>query len=192
MPKKNRVQPASIPVGVILAPARRAIPRGWAWVIFLCLSAGLVFLDQWLKVWSTTNLSGQPRRVVLDGILGLTYFHNTGAAFGFLNDVAWGMWFLTVVKAILLSMVMYYFTRLRHGGVQWMARLALILVFAGGLGNLIDRIRLGYVVDMLEFLFIRFAIFNLADVYVTVGVVALFIAILAMGKDAPWFGETKA
>lgn len=159
-------------------------------LVFLGGSAVMVALDQWLKWWSSANLAGAPRRVLIDGVLGLTYFHNTGAAFGFLAEQNWGRWVLTVIVSLLLCVVVWYYFRLPRARRNWWVRVPLILVFAGGLGNLIDRVRLGFVVDMLEFLFVRFAIFNLADVFITVGGFAFVGIVIIMGKNAPWpFGE---
>lgn len=157
-------------------------------VCALILSSGvMITLDQLLKIWSSSNLANQPPRVLINGILGLTYFHNTGAAFGFLGGQAWGRWVLTVVVILLLVTVVWYYFRLPATRKMWLIRVPLLFVFAGGMGNLIDRVRLGYVVDMLEFLFIRFAVFNLADVFIVSGIIAVPIIILIMGKkDAPW------
>ncbi|MCL2604382.1 MAG: signal peptidase II [Defluviitaleaceae bacterium] len=163
-----------------------------SWAVF-CMGAGtLIFLDQLLKLWSTENLADSPPRALLNDILGLTYFHNTGAAFGFLADFSWGRWAITALVIVLLATVMWYYWRLPLFNKMWFARVPLIFIFAGGIGNLIDRFRLGYVVDMLEFLFIDFAIFNLADVYVTVGAFTVVAAIILLGKDAPWpFNDGK-
>jgi signal peptidase II len=163
----------------------------FTWGIFFAGNAILITLDQLLKVWASANLAGQPPRALINGVFGLTYFHNTGAAFGFLGDFPWGRWVLTVLVILLLAAVVWYYCQLSaKGGKVWLLRIPLILIFAGGVGNLIDRFRLGYVVDMLEFLFINFAIFNLADVFVTVGAFFMVAMVILFGKDAPWpFGS---
>ncbi|MCL2203627.1 MAG: signal peptidase II [Defluviitaleaceae bacterium] len=166
---------------------KSGLPRKFfSWWPFLFFSAILIALDQWLKIWSSANLAGQPRRAVVDGVLGLTYFHNRGAAFGLLSDREWGRWVITVLVIVLLAGVAWYYGRLPTERKLWWVRAPLILIFAGGLGNLIDRFRLGYVVDMLEFLFVNFAIFNLADVFVTVGAFSMVLVVMLMGKKAPW------
>jgi len=160
---------------------------------FLFANVAMVALDQWLKIWSSANLAGNEPRVLVRGVLGLTYFHNTGAAFGFLGGVGWGRWVLTLLVSALLALVAWYYFKLPNERRMWLVRVPLLLIFGGGLGNLIDRVRLGYVVDMIEFLFMRFAIFNLADIFVTVGAVAAVAAMLFMGKNAPWpFDDKKA
>ena len=170
--------------------------RNTSWVlhgcVFLFVNFVLVALDQWLKWWSSTNLPLGGPRVLVDGVLGLRYFHNTGAAFGFLGGQDWGRWVLTVLVTLLLVLLAWYYFWLPAGGKLWRIRVPLAFVFAGGLGNLIDRVRLGYVVDMLEFLFVRFAIFNLADVFVVAGMAMLIAGTFSMGADAPWpFGEKR-
>ena len=130
--------------------------------------------------------------MLVEGFLGLTYFHNTGAAFGLLGNFTWGRWALTAFVILALMGIIWYFNRLPSEKKMWLLRVPLVLIFAGGLGNLIDRVRLGFVVDMLEFLFINFAIFNLADVFVTTGIFLLIPVSLYMGKDMPWpFGERR-
>jgi signal peptidase II len=174
------VKPTSKPLGPL------------PWFAFLFMNAGLIAIDQLLKAWSSANLEGQGRRIILDGLLGMRYFHNAGAAFGFLADFEWGRWVLIGVVTLLLLGVAWCYFILPNQQRCWWVRIPLIFIFAGGLGNLIDRIRLGYVVDMLEFLFVRFAIFNLADVFVTVGMAMLIAGTFSMGADAPWpFGVTK-
>jgi signal peptidase II len=166
----------------------------FSWCVFLFFSLFLIALDQWLKEWASVNLSGEPARSLVSGFLGFTYFHNTGAAFGFLAGHAWGMWVITALVIVLLFVVVWYYYRLPTDGDNkiWVLRVPLILIFAGGVGNLIDRLRFGYVVDMLEFLFMDFAIFNLADVYVTAGCFAMIAFIILMGKKAPWpFGADE-
>ncbi|MCL2188169.1 MAG: signal peptidase II [Defluviitaleaceae bacterium] len=168
-------------------------PRGaLPWFAFLFINVGLIAIDQWLKAWSSANLAGQGRRIVINGVIGMRYFHNTGAAFGFLGGFEWGRWVLIGIVTLLLIAVTWFYFIMPHEKQLWWVRIPLIFIFAGGLGNLIDRVRLGFVVDMLEFLFISFAIFNLADVFVVIGTFLLFFVILIMGKKAPWpFGEQK-
>jgi signal peptidase II len=156
------------------------------WAVFCMVAGTLIFCDQLFKLWVSDNLAGESPRVLINGILGLTYFHNTGAAFGFLAGFTWGRWAITILVIVMLAAVIWYYFRLPGGGKYWTMRVPLILIFAGGIGNLIDRFRLGYVVDMLEFLFIDFAIFNLADVYVTAGAFTMVAMTILLGKDAPW------
>ncbi|MCL2372479.1 MAG: signal peptidase II [Defluviitaleaceae bacterium] len=146
---------------------------------------GLVALDIWLKIWAENNLMGEPGRVIVPGLLGLIYFENSGVAFGLFADAAWGQWVFAGLKFLLLvGLVWYYYTRLPRVDRSWWLRVPIILIVAGGAGNLIDRISLGRVRDMLRFEFSFFPyIFNLADVYVVVGCIMLAFVTLFVVKE---------
>ncbi|MCL1862638.1 MAG: signal peptidase II [Defluviitaleaceae bacterium] len=158
--------------------------KKWTWVVFVVTTIVLLALDLWLKSWSVDNLQGQPRRVLIEGVLGLAYFENPGAFFGIFGGLN-ARWILAGLKAVILCGIGWYYWWLPLENKMWFIRVPLILVFVGGLGNLVDRVALGVVRDMLEFLFINFAIFNLADVYVTVGVFSLFFVGIFIIKDFP-------
>lgn len=138
-------------------------------IIGIILTLGLVALDLYTKNLAALYLKGRSVTVI-PGILGLTYSENTGMAFSMLTG-----------KTVLLACV----TALALLGLVWLIfikkygtkteRFFLLLVLAGGIGNLISRVFQGYVIDFFEFLFINFAIFNVADVYVCTGV-GLYIA----------------
>ena len=151
----------------------------------MLVAAILLALDLWLKSWAAANLQGMDGRVLLPGFLGLTYTRNTGAAFGLLANFEWGRWVLTAVKVILMGGLLWYYNRIPLEKRHWFIRVPIILILAGGIGNLYDRIAFGYVRDMLEFLFINFPIFNLADVFVTTGVFVGGFIILFVVKDFP-------
>ena len=110
-------------------------------------------------------LVGKGTVVIIPHLLGLQYLENTGMAFSMLSGKTV---FLAVVTSLALA-VMAYFLFIKRIG-QPFERFCFILIFAGGVGNLIDRIFQGYVIDYFEFLFMDFAIFNVADVYVCMGV----------------------
>jgi len=154
-----------------------------AWLIFVIGAGVLVALDLWLKSWAQSNLQGGLPRDFIPGILGLTYYENPGAAFGFLGGFEWSQWILSAVKIVILLVLLWYYNRLPMEKKYWLTRVPLILIFAGGVGNLIDRVSLGVVRDMLEFLFMNFAIFNLADVFVVAGVFSLLIFEIFVVKD---------
>jgi len=156
------------------------------WGILLLATIVMVALDLLLKYWSVANLEGQPERVLIPGVLGLRYTINTGAAFGLLGNTGWGRWVLSVVNLLLMGGLLWYYSRIPLERRFWLLRIPIIMIFAGGFGNLYDRFTLGYVRDMLEFLFMNFAIFNLADVFVTVGVFLGAFVLLFTVKDAPY------
>ena len=158
--------------------------KNFFWIIFVLSATVLLVLDLWLKGWAVANLHGHEARVLVPGVLGLKYHENPGALFGFLANFD-ARWILAVLKIFILGGLVWYYGRLPLEKRFWLIRVPVLLIFAGGLGNLVDRISLGYVRDMLDFLFMNFAIFNLADVYVTVGVFSLIFVGLFMIKDFP-------
>jgi signal peptidase II len=110
----------------------------------------------------------------------LTYARNTGAAFSILRDK---QAFLILVTAIVVGALIYYLIKiLKTGEVAF--KLSLAIIIGGALGNLIDRVRLNYVTDFLDFTLINYPIFNLADVFVVSGVVMLSYMLLFKG-DMP-------
>ena len=159
------------------------------WFVFVIVTAVLIILDLWLKQWVAASIPGRGPIVLVPGFLGLTFLKNPGAAFGFLAGYEWGRIVLIIASSILMVGVVWYYSKIPKKKKNWFIRIPIILIFAGGMGNLIDRIMLGYVRDMLEFLFFRFAIFNLADVYVTVGVFSFMVFGIFVVKDIPVFNE---
>ncbi|MCL1788228.1 MAG: signal peptidase II [Defluviitaleaceae bacterium] len=153
------------------------------WAVLLVVATVLLALDLWLKSWAAANLLGQPSRDLIPGFLGLTYTRNTGAAFGLFANFEWGRWVLTIVKIVLMAGLLWVFHRLPLERKYWLLRAPIILIFAGGIGNLYDRMAFGYVRDMLAFLFVNFPIFNLADVYVTTGAFVGAFIMLFVIKD---------
>ncbi|MCL2839216.1 MAG: signal peptidase II [Defluviitaleaceae bacterium] len=154
-----------------------------AWIIFTVSVGVLIGLDLWLKIWAEANLQGTPPRVLIDGFLGLRYFENSGMAFGMLGGHDWSQWVLSIVKIVIMIVLVIYYHKIPLERKYWFTRIPLILIFAGGVGNLIDRITLGVVRDMLEFLFVNFAIFNLADVFVVTGCISWIVFELFIVKD---------
>jgi signal peptidase II len=152
----------------------------------LAISAAILLAaDLLLKSWAAANLPGQPR-FLIDGILELRYTRNEGAAFGLFGGFNWARWGLSALKVAILAALFWYYHKLPLVKRFWIVRIPVIMIIAGGLGNLFDRVAFGYVRDMLRFYFIpRFAIFNLADVYVTVGVFVFIFIALFIAKDMP-------
>ena len=165
--------------------------RRLGFVIYTVDAIVLIALDQLVKFWAIANLQGQPERPLIQGFLHLTYLENPGAAFGLLAGFGGASIFFSVVKVILLVLSAWYFTKLPSEPRFMLLRVPLVLIIAGGIGNLIDRIRMGSVVDMFVFRFIEFPVFNVADVYVTVGVFMFGIMAIFVVKDAPYFGTAN-
>ena len=137
----------------------------------------LIFADQGLKFWISANIKLGTSQVNLPNVLALTNVRNDGAAWSVLSGQ---QWFFTVITIVALGMMGYFFWKLRNDNLYMSA---ISLLIAGTLGNFIDRIRLGYVVDMFETLFMNFPIFNVADMCLTFGVIIVIIALIKDEKD---------
>lgn len=125
----------------------------------------LVGLDRFSKILAVKYLSGGTPVTVIPHILGLRYTENTGAAFSILSK---NTGFLIVITIVSMAFLVYLIFIKKYGTT--LERALMTVVLAGGIGNLIDRIVSGYVVDYFEFLFMNFAVFNVADIYITVGI----------------------
>lgn len=137
----------------------------------------LIIADQGLKFWISANIKLGASQVILPNVLALTNVRNDGAAWSVLSGQ---QWFFTVITIVALGLMGYFFWKLKNDNLYM---LAISLLIAGTLGNFIDRIRLGYVVDMFETLFMNFPIFNVADMCLTFGVIIVIIALIKDEKD---------
>lgn len=155
----------------------RFLCRPWGAVL---LTFGLMCLDQWTKRLAVHFLQGQQPFVIWDGVFELRYLENRGAAFGMLQGQR--IFFLMIGIAVFAAAV-YLFLHMSEDERFWPLRLIGIFILAGALGNMIDRLRLAYVVDFFYFRLIDFPIFNVADIYVSVGTAVLAVLILFYYKD---------
>jgi len=133
-------------------------------MLYLLLAAIIVAADQAVKSWAVANLQGRGAVDFIPGLINFYYAENTGAAFSMLRNMRW----LFIGVSIIASIAIMYVILARKVKSPW-GLIPLSMVLGGAVGNLIDRIFAGYVVDMFEFSFVRFAIFNVADMFVTVG-----------------------
>jgi signal peptidase II len=147
---------------------------------YLAVLSGLVLLDQVTKAILVRKLELHEYRPIIDGLLSLSHVNNRGAAFGFLSDakLPYQPVLLSLLSVAALAAIAYYFVRLPASAR--LPRVALALVLGGAVGNLIDRVRLGYVVDFIHVYWQQHAWpdFNVADSAITVGVVLLILDIL--------------
>lgn len=147
-------------------------PRFLAWI---GLAVVLVILDLWTKHLATQNLELYRPRIIT-AWLNLTLAHNDGAAFSLLAGAGgWQRWFFTTVAVVVSVVLMMWLKRLPNG-----ARLlpvSLMMVLGGAIGNMVDRVRLGYVVDFIDVHYQgwHWPAFNLADSVIVVGVILLLI-----------------
>ncbi len=152
-------------------------------VVELLMVALFVGADQWSKIEVSKFLMKQPSHqyTLLKGFMDLKYAQNTGAGWSIFED---SPTFLIAFTTIALICIFVYLI-LRVTKDDELLRMSLVTIFAGGLGNLIDRYAFQYVRDFIRFTFINFPIFNLADVFVTVGTILLLIyLIMAIVKDS--------
>lgn len=140
--------------------------------LFVPVVAAMVVIDRLTKSWAASNLRFGVTGPDF-GLVDLTLVHNEGAAFGL--GAGSGAVFIVIALVILVAAIAWLALGKRHNALEVTA---LALVVAGGIGNLIDRLMTGYVVDFIRFTFIDFPVFNVADICVTCGVVLLLIAII--------------
>ena len=146
----------------------------------------IVALDQWTKVLTLSNIALYEKVPFLDGLFHFTYVQNTGAAF---SSFEGAMWLFALVFALFTALVIYDLVK-KAMPFTVLERWCIAAVYGGGLGNMIDRLRLGYVVDMIEVEFIRFPVFNVADCFITCGCVLLLVHLIFFNKDF-WKEEKK-
>ncbi len=152
------------------------------WLISGIAATVLVVLDHITKHMALLRLKPIQNMTVWNGFLDFTYVENRGAAFGMLTGQRWLFILLTIVVTIF---ILYAFWKLPRAKEYYWLRGALLLIFAGAIGNMIDRILRGYVVDFLEFTWIRWPVFNLADIYVVTGTILLLILVCFVIKEEP-------
>ena len=138
-----------------------------------------VALDQYTKYLASTHLQEQPI-VLIDGIFQLHYLENRGAGFGLLQNQ---LLFFIIVSIITLSVICYLYVRMPKTRRFIPLRICMISIVAGAIGNMIDRIRLQYVIDFFYFELIDFPIFNVADIFATVATFLLIFLFLFYYKD---------
>ena len=133
----------------------------------------LIILDQAVKGYVVKEIPLGGMRRFIPKVVSLTYLKNSGAAFSMLENQ---QWFFTIITLIAMGAAFVYLYRHIKGSI-WLL-LGLTLIISGGIGNFIDRVRQGFVVDMFHLDFMNFAIFNVADIYLTIGVGLLLIYLL--------------
>ena len=156
---------------------------------FLLMSlfaAGIVALDQWTKFLVLQNIPLYGHVDAIPGLFHLTYVRNTGAAFSAFEGAQW----LFAIIFLLLTVAIFYEYFKSRQPFTTFERWLIAAIDGGGLGNMIDRIRFGYVVDMIEVDFMNFAVFNVADCFITCGCILLILH-LAFFNKAFWKEEKK-
>ena len=142
-------------------------------IIFL-----LIGIDQVSKVWALNHLKDVGSISIIGNIFHFTYVENRGAAFGLFQNNQ----IIFVVVALLASIFGLYYLH-KNNNISIIGKSGIILIISGAIGNLIDRVRLGFVVDYFDFRFIWEYVFNVADVFVVVGTILLCIYILTIDDE---------
>lgn len=150
------------------------------WLIPAFAAVVLIGLDQATKYVALTNLKPIGSTVFIKGFLDFTFVENRGVAFGMFSGQRW---FILLLTAVITVALLYYYNKLPRTKEYQLVRMVMLLIFSGAIGNMIDRIFRGYVVDFFEFSFFRFPVFNVADIYVVVGVCILAFLILFVIKE---------
>lgn len=138
-----------------------------------------IFLDQFTKYLAETNLINNSIDII-KGVFSLTYLQNRGVGFGLFQNK---MLFIILTNVIVIGLIVIIFIGLPKIKRTIPLHVLLTLIVSGAIGNIIDRVRLGYVIDFLYFELIDFPIFNVADIFVTVSVILLMILLLFVYSD---------
>ena len=148
---------------------------------YILASLAIIAADQWLKAWVVRsiplNAAAEQQRALIPGVVHLTHIRNTGVAFGMFSG---GRWLFLALLATFCVLVVWalWKNKLAAPWERWLA----VLAMAGAIGNGIDRAVYGYVVDMFELEFMRFAVFNIADIVINVCCI-LFVLLMLLRRE---------
>ena len=154
----------------------------WAMII-----VGVIFLDQITKWLTVINLDLGESFPLIENVFHFTYVQNRGAAFGILKDQRWVFLIISTV-AIVAMFIMLWKSRKDSK----LLCIAISMIIGGGIGHMIDRCLLGYVIDFLDFTLINFAVFNVADSFVCIGVGLFILELIFEMKKEIQNGKNKA
>ena len=156
------------------------------YIFMVLMGLGIVAADQLSKLWILGNIPLYEQIPVIPGLFHLTYVQNTGAAF---SSFQGQQWLFVLVFAVLTVAVIWEF-KTKKMGFSTFERWCIAAIYAGGLGNMIDRVRMGFVVDMIEVEFMTFPVFNVADCFITCGCIAMLVSLIFFNKGF-WKDEKK-
>lgn len=145
----------------------------------IILAVVLVWFDQFTKKLAVAKLMGKPAFPIIKGVLEFDYLENRGVAFGMFQGQRV---MILLVGVIFIAGLLLFMLKMPEGRKYTILHVILSFVIAGGIGNIIDRVSLEYVIDFISFVLINFPIFNVADCYVVCGVIAMCIMILFVFK----------
>ncbi len=148
-------------------------------IVALLYALGIVVIDQIIKIIAIKHLAPISTFPIIKDVLHLTYVENRGAAFGIFQNQKW---FLIGVTGIFLVVMLILLIKKKFSSSKLLV-FTMASIIAGGIGNLIDRVFRGFVVDYIDFRLINFAVFNFADCCVVVGTFFLFFFLLFMSDS---------
>ena len=149
-------------------------------VVFMVLFAAVIAVaDQLVKYFVLTHIPLFGTMELLPGVVGLTYVQNYGAAFSSLQGMRW---LFVVILVVFIGVVIWDY-KVKYMRFTTFERWCIASICGGGIGNMIDRVRYGFVVDMFRTEFMNFPIFNVADCFITCGCIALVVSLLFFNKD---------
>lgn len=147
-------------------------------LLWILIIAASVILDQASKLIVVNTMEYGESIVLIKNIFSFQYIHNYGAAWGMFSDHRWVFMLITSIALIAMPIILY-----RYRKLHFLFGLSLSLFIGGAIGNMIDRVFLGYVVDFLEFTFIDFPIFNVADICVVCGAIIMMVYVIFFDKE---------
>ena len=153
---------------------------------YLLFSAAVVAADQFTKYLTLANIPLHQQVPFIPNFLGFTYVQNTGAAF---SSFRGQQWLFALIFVVFTCLVLWEY-RKKSMPFSAFERWCIAAIYGGGLGNMIDRVRLGYVVDMIETEFMEFPVFNVADCFITCGCIAMMASLILFNKEF-WKDEKK-
>jgi signal peptidase II len=170
-------------IAVISESNARANPAPASGLVWLALSGLIVLLDAWTKTLALQHLALHQPVSVIDGLLNWTLVYNPGAAFSFLSDASgWQRWFFSGLAVVISGVLAFWLHRTARG--HWREAAPYALVIGGAIGNLIDRIIHGHVIDFIDFYIgpSHWPAFNIADCAVVTGAIGIALAGLFAGR----------
>ena len=155
-------------------------------LLYTLFAAAIVAADQITKYLTVANIPLYADVPFIPGLLQLTYVQNTGAAF---SSFEGQQWLFALIFVVFTAAILYEYFK-SPMPFKKAERWLIAAIYAGGLGNMIDRVRLGYVVDMIETTFMDFPVFNVADCFITCGCILLMLHLILFNKEF-WKEEKK-
>ena len=156
------------------------------YILMALFALGIVALDQYTKYLTVANIPLGGHVDAIPGLFNFTYVQNTGAAWSSFEGMTW----LFVLIFVLFTVAIVWEFSKKRWGFTTFERWLIVAVYGGGLGNMVDRVRMGYVVDMVNLDFMEFPVFNVADCFITCGCILLIVHLVFFNKKF-WKDEKK-